>query len=433
MLVPVIILIFLLFLSAAFSASEIAIMSAPLYKIKQLANWGSKLAKLLLKLRESSSTTLITVLIWNNLVNVILTIYASNIGNDIITYLAISWAIWFFIISITITTLILFFWEIVPKVFASKFALNYALFVAPIIDLLSKLLFPVVFFFDFLTKLISKSVNDNDDKVSRNDVEIFVDEWKKQWIFSLTESMIIKNLFDFNKRCVDGIVKHRTEVFALSSETLLKDAVDAVLSNPYSRIPVFEWDKDSIIGMLNIRDILRHSSCSSNLDKEIAYLKLRPVFKIPVTANVFDVFLKMKKSWHHFAVVVDEYWGTEWIITFEDILEDMVWDIKDESDIQEERDIVKIWVDELIVRWDVLLREIIMSFWIQNFDIPDDLKDKVWEDDMISFIILTYLKSFAKKWEIVKLGSLTFKVIELNSTEDKIEKVKVTYTPKFNK
>lgn len=427
---PVISVIALLALSAAFSASELAIMSAPLYKIKQLANSDSKLARLLLKLRQNSSRTLITILIWNNLVNVVLTIYASQLGNNIVKWFAISWAIWFFIISVTITTLILFFWEIVPKIFATKFSLRYALIASPFIDTLWKLIFPVVFFFESLTKLLNKTTH-TEEKVSRSDVEMFVDEWKKQWIFSNIESMIIRNLFDFNERSVESILKHRTEIFALSNDTSLKEAIYQALSNPYSRIPVYENDKDTIVWMINTRDLLKYSNNSDNLGRKISTFKLRPVFKIPVTANVFDVFLQMKKSWHHFAIVVDEYWGTEWMITFEDILEDMVWDIKDESDLDEERNIIKIWVNELIVRWDVLLREILASFNIENFSIPEDLEDKIWEDDMISYIILTHLKTFAKKWDIVELWEIKVQVVELSQSWDKIEKVKVLFSPNW--
>ncbi|MBS8121611.1 hemolysin family protein [Candidatus Vampirococcus lugosii] len=424
----IIIIVLLLFLSAAFSASEIAIMSSPIYKIKQLVNSNSKLARLLLKLRQNSSRTLIVILIGNNLVNVILTIYASSIGDIIVKSFAISGAIGFFAISVLITTLILFFGEIVPKVFANKYYLKYALFISPFIDFLSRILFPFVIFFDFLTTLISKSVSTNDESVSRSDVEIFVDEGEKQGIFSNIESMIVKNLFDFNNRSVDSILKHRTEIFAICSNTKLKDAIQMVLEKPYSRIPIYEEDKDNIIGILNIREMLKNSINLNNLEKKIGDLKLRPVFKLPITANVFDVFLKMKKTGHHFAVIMDEYGGTDGIITFEDILEDMLGDIRDESDSKEESNIVKVGVNELIVRGDVLLREIIMSFNIQNFNIPDELQDKIGEEDMISYIILTYLKSFAKKGEIVKLDTLTFKVIELNESGDKIEKVKVLYT-----
>lgn len=420
----VIIVVLLLMLSATFSAAELAIMSAPKYKIKQLVN-VSRFANLLLHLRENSSRTLITVLVSNNLINVILTIYASNVWNQILQVFAISWAIGFMLVSVVITTLILFFGEIIPKVFATKFALNYALFISPVVAVVEKILFPVVLFFDVITKFLNKSLNTNDDLVSRSDVEVFVDEWKTQWIFSLTESMIIKNLFEFNKRSVESVLRHRTEVFALSVDTTVSDAIRETLKNPYSRIPVFEHDKDHIVGMLSIRELLNTYYNWKDSEIVLSKIHLRPVFKVPVTANIFDVFLKMKRSGHHFAVVVDEHWWTEWIVTFEDILEDMVWDIKDESDFAEEKDIVKTWVDELLVRWDVPLREILMSFQIKELQIPDSIEEKISHDDMISYVILTSLKNFAKKWDVVDFGNLRFKVEQVDDEKWKIEKIKV--------
>ncbi len=409
-------------------------MSAPLYKIKQkVENTDSRVSKQLLKLRRNSWRTLITILIGNNLINVILTIYASGIWESILANVAFASGVSFMIISITITTLLLIFGEIIPKVFATKFALKYALVVTPLIDFCWKILFPVIVVFDGITKLLNKSLAVNDEKVSREDVETFVNEGKKQWIFSSVESMIIKNLFTFNERSVDTSIKHRTEMFALSSDIQLKDAIKKVLQLPYSRVPVFEHDKDNIIGIINIRDLLSYCSETQKSELTLGQLKLRPVFKLPVTANVFDVFLRMKKTWQHFAVVVDEHGGTEWIVTFEDILEDMVWDIKDESDFDEEHNIVKVWVNELIVRWDVVLRDILNSFGIKNFHIPEELSDKLSENDMISYIILTMLKSFAKKGEIVKLWELKFEVIKVNEGEDKIEKVKVSYSSASNK
>ncbi len=429
----VVIVVLLLLMSAFFSASELAIMSIPLYKIKQnLNNWKNKLASILWSLRQNPEKTLITILIWNNFVNVFLSIYAWQLGTNIakhsqiLSQIGLSWALLMTVISIVITFMILMFWEILPKVFATKFALKFWLIVAPIIKTLMYLLYPIVLILEFIVKLFNKLFSSDEEKVSKEDIEIFIEDWKKQWIFSDMESMIIKNFLEFNDRGVESVLKHRTEVVAIPSDYTLKEAIEVFLKYPYSRLPVFEWDKDNIIWILTIRDALQWSQNEDNLNKKLKELPLKWVFRVPVTANIFDVFMQMKKKWKHFAVVIDEYWGTAWIVTFEDILEDMVWDIKDESDILEEREIVKIDENSVVVKWDVVLRDVLRELDYTNFELSEQQKMEFTEEDMISYIILSLLKSFAKKGDKVRLDGLEMEVLDVNPKKNKILKVKVT-------
>ncbi len=423
----IIIVIGLLALSAFFSGSELAIMSIPLYKIKQTLNhWKNKLASILLSLRQNPERTLITILIGNNFVNVFLSIYAWKLWDWILAKVWYSGAVAMMVVSIVITIMILMFWEILPKVFATRFALPVWLIVSPIIKFLSIVLFPVVIVFEYIVKLFNKLIASKEDKVSKEDIEIFIEEGKKQWIFSDIESMIIKNFLEFNERWVESVLKHRTEVVAISADSTLQEAIDTFLKYPYSRLPVYEWDKDNIVGILTIRDALLWSQKKENLNKKLKDLPLKWVFRVPVTANIFDVFMQMKRSWKHFAVVIDEYGWTAWIVTFEDILEDMVWDIKDESDILEEKDIVKIDEKTLVVKGDVLLRDIIRELDYEWFELSEELKSKFNEEDMISYVILSMLKSFAKKWDKIKLNGLEMEVLEVNPKKNKILKVKIT-------
>ncbi len=417
------IVIILLGLSAFFSASELAIMTIPFYKIKQLYQTNKKwLIKFLYILRTNPERTLITILIWNNLVNVVLSIYASWLWDSILTKFAISGAIGLMIVSFVITFLILLFWEIIPKVIATRFSLRLWLLVAPVIYVLTYILFPIVIILEWIVKLLNKLFSSDEDKVSKEDIEVFIEDWQKQGIFSQTESDIIKNMLEFRDRWVESILKHRTEIFALPAEITLEDAIKKVLDKPYSRIPIYEGDKDNIVGILTLRDFLKLSQDKTNLTKKLLELPLKPVFKVPVTASIFDIFMKMKKLWHHFAVVLDEHWGTAGIVTFEDILEDMLWDIKDESDILEEQEIKKLDNNSLIVKWDVVLREVLRELKLED----EKIEDKIAEDDMISYIILEKLKRFAKKGDVVKINNkLRLKVMEVDPKRNKILKVLV--------
>ncbi|MEF2175537.1 MAG: hemolysin family protein [Candidatus Absconditabacteria bacterium] len=427
---PTIIIIILLLMSAFFSASELAIMGTPLYKIKQVAKSSkNKFGKMLLGLREKSERTLITILIGNNLVNVVISIYAASIGDKFIANLGLIGAISLIIVSVTITFIILTFGEIIPKVLSTRYSLEYALLATPFIKFLTIILFPIGIILEFIIYLLNKIFKSPQEKVSRDDVEIFVEDGKKQGIFSSVESMIIKNLLDFNERSVEYIVKHRTEVFALSENTLLKDAINKTMAHSFSRVPIYREDKDKIIGIIAIRDLLKLSLDYSNLNKKLSEFEIRKVFKVPLTANIMDIFLKMKKLGQHFAVVVDERGGTEGIVTFEDILEDMVGEIRDEYDNNEEKEIEIINENEIIVKGEVLFRDIMMSLKIDNFDFPEELDESIGDEDMISYIILIKLRHFAKKGEKIIIKNLEFEIIETNKSEDKIIKVKVTRNP----
>lgn len=416
----------LVLFSGFFSWAEIAISSTPIYKIKQLLHsHKKKSAKILLILKSKIEKTLITILIWNTLINVIISILAARIWDELTAKMAMSTASGFLLISVLTTFIILLFGEIIPKVFSSKLSLQISLAIAKPIRLLSYILRPILIIFELIMKVFSSFLNGNNQWVSKNDVEIFIQQWQKDWIFTETESRIIKNFLYFDERWVESILKHRTEIFAISDETVLKDALEEIAKSPYSRVPVFKKDKDNIIWLLTIKDLLKFLHNKENTSKKIKDFIIRDVYKVPVTANIFDIFLKMKKWGQHFAIVIDEFGWTEWIITMEDILEDMLWDIKDEFDAWEESWIVKLNNQEIIVKWDVLLREIIDYFYIDHFEIPKKYADDISEEDMTSYIILEILKTFAQKWEIVKLWNLKFEVIE--TKRNKIQKVKVTY------
>ena len=146
-----------------------------------------------------------------------------------------------------------------------------------------------------------------------------------------------------------------------------------------------------------MRETLRLYANNKNHDKKLKDFKLRNVAKVPITASIFEVFLDMKKYGRHLAVVIDEYGGTAGIVTFEDILEDLVGSIRDESDQYEEGEIIKVDKHILKVKGDVILRDVIDVLQITGFKIPEELVEELDEEETVSYIILHQLKDFAKK------------------------------------
>ncbi len=402
-------------------------MSTPLYKLKLLKKQlKTKSVDIFYRLRTNPEKTLIAILLGNNLVNVMLSIYASKIWDELLRGIALSWAIGFFIISMGITILILLFGEIFPKLFATRFSVVFWLFSAPIINFLIALFYPIIWALEALVRFFEKILTSQQSEKhsTREEVEIFVEEGEKNGVFSEMEAMIIKNFLEFHERDVESILTHRLDIFSLPSDISLKDAIKKALNKPFSRIPIYEWDKENIIWFVTLRDLLeRAHEDKDNLSKPLYKFKIREILKIPVTANIFDVFLKMKRSWDHIALVVDEHWGTEWIITLEDILEDMVGDIKDETD-HEWHDIKRKSSTELEVKGDVLLREVLRELKLDEIKLPQDMELDDFEDTTLSYLVLAYLKSFPKKGEKIYFPPLEIVVEELGDN-GVIEKLKV--------
>lgn len=430
MIVPLLIVLTLLLLSAFFSGAEIAIVGTPLYKVKQLiiGKQASRRTRILFHLKTHTEETLIAILIGNNLVNVILSMYASTLGESVLGTFALTGAIVFIIVSVTITFLILFFWEILPKVFASNFAIRYAMLIAPIIYAMIRVLYPLIWLLTRLTKVFHSMVDVREDGVSRGDVEVFVEDGEKQWIFSSEESLIVRNLLDFRDRTVESIFCHRTKIFTLPSTLTVKEAVKEALAHPFSRIPIYKDDKDNIIWIITLRDLLKLWHDPINHDKSLSSFALKGIHKIPLTASIFETFLMMKKNGQHFAVVLDEYGGTQGIVTFEDILEDLVGDIKDETDTHEEEEITTVDDRTVMANGSVSLRELLEGMNIDEdaFIIPEELQDKINMEDMVSYIILTILQDFAKKGDIIQFGTITFEVTQIGPNQQTIIRTKVT-------
>ncbi len=426
---PWLIVIGLLALSALFSSSELAIMWVPMYKIKKYINENIKnpgTATLLQSLREKSDRTLIAILIGNNLVNVALSIYAASLWDTILAQFALWWAVWFLIVSISITFLILFFGEIIPKVFAAEHALKFGMVVAPIIQWVIFVLFPLVWVLEQIISALKRGVWAQTEKVSKEDVDVFVEEGKKAWIFTKTESLIIHNFLEFSDRDVESVFQHRTNMKALPEETTLEDARAFIIDNTYSRIPLYREDKDQIVWLITLRDVLTLTQDETNLQKTLKSFRLKNIAKVPITASIFDVFLDMKKHGWHFAIVIDEFGGTAWFITFEDILEDLVGAIRDESDGWEDAEIVKIDPNTAIVQGDTIIRDVIDILGIEGYQIPEKFVGDISEEDTASYVFLEILKEFAKKWDIVSFGDIQLEVLKVNKEGDAIQKVKVS-------
>ena len=235
---------------------------------------------------------------------------------------------------------------VIPKRIAAKSPIRFCYKVLPLVELVTKCLFPFAWLMDQFAyislKAVGIDIREKDDNVTEEDIMYMVNEGHEQGVLEASEAEMITNIFEFDDKVAADIMTHRTAVIALDGEMTLKEALDFVVKEAnYSRFPVYSEDIDNIIGILHMRDMLHYTDSKDHLNTPIAKIKglLRSPHFIPETKNINALFKEMQSQKIHIELVVDEYGQLAGIVTMEDILEEIVGNILDEYD-KEEPDIV---------------------------------------------------------------------------------------------
>jgi len=397
----ILIFIILLVLSAFFSWTEIAIMSLPKHKIesflKQWLNW----AKALKYIKERSDKLLITILIWNNLVNTFTAAFATTIAMWIAknSWLWLNKSTAIAVATWIVTLLLLLFWEIAPKSFAIKNSEKISLSVSWIYKFLIFLLYPLVVIIEFITKLFTWK--NNETQVSEEEIEAFIDMWKENGILEKEEHKHLKNILEFDEISVNEIMTPRVKFDKLQDNTTVENAVKYILQHTHSRIPVYHEDIDKIIWIVNIRTLLEELN-KWNKNKQLKDINLFKAIKVPLN-NPIDELLKIfQKKHHQIAIVIDEYGGVAWLITLEDIIEEVFGEIQDETD-KEENNIQKISDKEYIINSIIPFEESLELFNLTENDLNIN-KNKKYDWETLSYVITDILERFPKQWETLEIN-----------------------------
>lgn len=321
----------LLLFSALASASETAFFSLLPNDINEMENSDRRSDKLVLELRNKPKTFLATILITNNLVNVTITIFSVYIMNRMFNFEANP--VWAFIINVVaVTSLLLIFGEMIPKITAAKKARSLATFLAPSIRVLVVMFKPLSNLLVKSTAIIDKKlVKKNVNPLSISDLTTAVDITTAEETPSEERSML-QGIATFGEKEVSDIMQPRVQIFAIKNTTEFNHLIELIIKNGFSRIPVYEDTLDEIKGILYVKDFLPHLD-----DNDFRWQSLlRPAFFVPENKKINDLFQDFRAKKIHIAIVVDEYGGTSGLVTMEDILEEIVGDISDEFDAVEE-------------------------------------------------------------------------------------------------
>lgn len=318
-------IIALIILSAFFSMSETAFTSVSESKLKTFVEDRKRGSKKALICVEKYDRTLTTLLVGNNIVNTALSIISVGFFIE----LGINEQYVDLIATIVITVVLLIFGEITPKTMGKKYCDRLVLILAPIVYILSFILFPIVYIFRLVQKLISGKKTDS-QQVNEEELETILDTMEEEGSIEAEEVTLIKKVFDLNDRTVEDIMVPRIDMVAIDVDSTIDEIKEVFLQENYSRIPVYRKDKDHIIGILYERDFFQ----ALIKDKKIKSAKdlMKKAKFINKTMNVDALIKELQESKMHMAIVSGEYGDTLGLVTMEDALEEIVGEIYDEHD-----------------------------------------------------------------------------------------------------
>ncbi|MGM9536482.1 MAG: HlyC/CorC family transporter [Intestinibacter sp.] len=405
----IVLLVFLLAGSAFFSASETALMSLSKIRIRYMEDEGVKGAKLVASLIEKSSDLLSSILVGNNIVNIAATSVSTALFMSIFGAQGVA------IATAVMTVLVLIFGEITPKTIAANSPEKVALLVSKPINLIMKIVKPLVWVFNLLTGVIFKLMGIDNDGVkpfiTEEELKTMVNVSHEEGVLEMEEREIINNVFQFGDMQAKEAMVQRLDMVAVNIEDSYDEIIEMFKSEKLSRLPVYQESIDDIVGILNVKDIIFLS------DEEIENFDIkdyiREAFFTYEFKKITQLLEEMKKEKSQMAIVVDEYGGTAGLLTIEDLVEVIVGDIDDEYD-EEEEEIVKISENEYLVEGSTKIIDV-------NETLEINLESE--EFDSIGGFIIGYLKRIPEENELIQVENVKFNIESID--KNRINKIRI--------
>jgi len=320
----------LIVFSAFFSLSETALLSVNKIRVRHLAETGNKPAKVLIKLLENPELFLTAILIGNNVVNISASVLATDIAIGFLgeTGLAVATGI--------MTLFILVFGEIFPKTLASRNAENIALHVAGPITTIIKIFRPIVWFLttiiNFMIMLFGGKKRVKHPFVTEEMIEMMLKVGEKEGTIEKHESEIISNVFDFTDEKAHGVMTPRDQIVCIDESETLDNALSLINNSGHSRIPVYRYDLDNIMGMIYAKDFLKFRT--QDLSRIKVMQILRPLLIVKVGRDISSILKELQQKKMNLAIVVDNNMRVKGLVSIEDIIEELVGEIFDEYDVE---------------------------------------------------------------------------------------------------
>ena len=411
-----ILLAVLISISAFFSASETSLTSLKHIHMNEVKEKDPKKAGLFKKWFDNPNEFITAMLLGNNIVNTGATALATAVALGVLNKMNISGNQALMIITVIMTVLILIFGEITPKIIAKTYPYQIAKNVIFIVNAVRVISTPFVKFFmgisKFIARLFGVKITDNMFVITEEDIKSFVNVGKDEGVIEEGEQEMIHSIFEFSDTTVREILTPRTAVFALEAEKTLGEVWQDIIEQGFSRIPIYDEQIDNIIGILYLKDLIKYDRVK---DSETPVKELiREAYYVPATKTLVELLEEFRNKQNHMAIILDEYGGTLGIITIEDLLEEIVGEIRDEFD-QEEENIKQIKETLDDIKGETGIEDLNQEIGI---DIP--LSE---EYETVSGFIQSELGRVAELNDQIKKDNYILKVLEIDNK--RIDKVRV--------
>jgi putative hemolysin len=409
-IIGLIMLVVLLLGSALMSGSEVAYFSFRPEDIEKFRNNKNKKYQAALRLYNNPEKLLSTILVANNTINIAIVFLAAYISNELFVFN--SELAGFIINAVVITFVLLFFGEVMPKVYAAGNHLAVAMFMALPLTILEKLFQPVTAVLIFSSSFAKKRAGVHRSNISMDDLSDALELTSEDLD---EDEKILKGVINFGNINVSAIMCPRIDVTAINIKWGFEKVVPLLINSGFSRIPVYSGSFDTVKGILYAKDVLPYAGNAGSFKWQAL---LRPPYFVPETKKINDLLKEFQTRKIHMAVVIDEYGGTSGIITLEDILEEIVGEITDESD-DEQALFRKIDEKTYIFEGKVLLNDFCKIIDIQE-DVFEDVRG---ESETLAGLILELTGEIPGKDQIIEHNNFIFRI--LSADRKRIKEIRV--------
>ena len=416
--IKVILLVLLLITSGLISGSEVAFFSLTKEQLNSKSEKKSRQMHIIQKMLQNPKRLLATILITNNFINIAIVLLFASFGEDLFNQIENTFIVLLIEIGV-ITFLILFFGEILPKVYANRNAMIFSQAIAFPVYIIDR------YFLFFLTIPLSRITRFMESRLGQKNSEFSID--KLSQALELTseeettkeEHKILQGIVNFGNIETKQVMCPRIDVFALSVDMDMETIVPLILENGFSRVPVYTDNLDSVVGILYTKDLLPHIDQSNYKWEKL----LKPVFYVPENKKLDDLLKEFQQKKIHLAVVVDEYGGTSGVITLEDVIEEIVGDISDEFDDDE---LIYSKLDDFTFIFDAKIN---LKDFYKVIDLEEEgiFERSKGESESIAGFVLEIAQVFPKVGQVIKFEGYQF-VIE-SVDRKRIKRIKIILPP----
>lgn len=406
-------ILLLLFLAALVSGAEVAFFSLSAQDLNNSSHTSQRKLKMISKLLEKPKKLLATLLVANNVLNISIVVLFFALTKNYFLEIELYWLRLFIKVAI-ITLVILFFGEVLPKIFASRNNLKFAKSTVYFISFLEKILSPISIPMRSLTLYLQEKLGKEKTNFSVDQLSQALELTSSEETYS-DEQKILQGIVSFGNTETKQVMSPRIDIFALELNEPYSDILSKVVETGYSRIPVYRDNIDHIEGILFVKDLILHID-----EEEFNWVSLlRTPFFVPENKKLDNLLKDFQHMKSHLAVVVDEYGGTSGLVSLEDIIEEIVGDISDEFD---DEDINYSQIDEknFLVEGKIYLKD-----FYRIIDVDEDIfEERKGEAETLAGLLLEILGNFPKKGQQIQFAECIFTVETVD--KKRIKQIKVT-------